>query len=149
MRLKEDVGEGFTDLGINAFKIIRSENRAGEGKAVRVKTARREADDDVALGNITAGKPLIFLDDADDRSGDIEFAIEVDAGHLRSLPTYERAASCRTRLSHPCDHLCDHSRIQFRGSEVIEKKERPSSLHENVIHAVVYHVHTHSPVTSA
>ena len=117
------------------------EDLAEHRVAVGVRTARCDADQHVAVGDVGAREEFGTLGDADQRAGDVERARLVNPWHLSRFATEQRAAGGLARIGHTADDLSDEVGIENAGRDVIEKEQRPSRLDQHIVDAVVDDVH--------
>ncbi len=113
------------------------EQLAQQRVAVRVRAARRHADEHVAGGDVGAGEQRRPLGDADERAGDVEGAGRVDARHLGRLAAEQRAAGRFARLGHAGHDVGDEVGVERARRDVVEEEQRSRRLHEDVADAVV------------
>ena len=105
-----------------------------------MQTVRGQPKNNVADLHILAGDDLLAIHYANDESGQIVLAIRIKPGHLRRLAPDQRAPIVLAGIGDPLHHfLCDR-RIEGPRRQVIHKKQRRSTLHRNVIHAVVHQI---------
>ena len=83
-----------------------------------------------------------FIDDADDKSGQVVFARRIKIRHLRRFAAEQNAAVFSARPRHALDDRCRHIGLELSGREVIQKKERACTLDENVVDAVIDQIGT-------
>ena len=119
---------------------------AGQRVAVGVQAGRGQADEHVAGLDARAGDHLVAVDRAHDEAGQIVLAVGIEAGHLRGFAADQHATVGVAGLGQPGDHVLGHLGIQLAGGQVVQKKERRSALHGDVVDAVVHQVGAHGVV---
>src|SRR5260370_625208 len=105
-----------------------------------MQAGRRQAEDDVSGFDVFAGDDAVTLDYADDESGEIIFAMGIEAGHLRGFSADQGAAVVLAGVGQTFHNFFGNFGLKFAGGEVIHEEERRSALDRNVIHAMVYQV---------
>ena len=80
------------------------------------------------------------FDRADDESGEIVFAVGVEAGHLRGLAANQRAAVLLARARDPSTICSATSGDKLAGRQVVEEEQRRRALNQDVVDAVVHEV---------
>ena len=83
---------------------------------------------------------LLALDHADDESGQVVFALGIEAGHLGGFAADERAAVVLAGLGQAGDDLLGDLRLQLADGEVVHEEQRRGALHGDVVDAVVHQV---------
>src|SRR6266487_4158901 len=86
--------------------------------AVRVQSARGNADDGVAGRDGLAVEHPRFFHDTHNRPAYVVFARLIKARQLRGLAADQRAAVLRAGLREALDDLGEHARLEFAGSEI-------------------------------
>ena len=143
---QQRVSERSIEAGRHGIHRQPLEDLAQQGVAVGVRAARGDADQRVTDHELAARQHLALFDDTDQGAGDVERAGSVDAGHLGGLAAEQRAAGRLARFGHPGDDFCDLRRIELAGGHVVEEEQRPSTLHQHVVDAVVDDVGTDAAV---
>src|SRR5262245_40787445 len=105
-----------------------------------MESRRGQADQHVAHGDLCAVDDSFTIDDANDKPGDVVFAVGIEARHFRGLPTKQRAAIFATTSGHTGYDLFGNVWREPASREVVEKEQRPRALHEDVIHAVIHQI---------
>ena len=77
------------------------------------------------------------LDDTHDEPGDVVLPVGVEAGHLRRLPSEQRALILTTGASHSGHDRLSDGRRQPARAEVVEEEQRLGALNQDVVDAVV------------
>ena len=137
MRCQQRLAERDLEAGWRDVHRHPVEQLAKERKAVRVRAARRDADQHIAGADVVAGQQLRPLGDADQCAGDVERAGHVDTWHLCRLAAEQRATGRFTCLRHPTHDLGDEVGVDHRGGDVVQEEQRPRGLHQHVVDAVI------------
>src|SRR4051795_4866822 len=74
---------------------------------------------------------------AHDEAGHVILSIGIEAGHLRRLSAKQHCAVIPTSISDSRDYVCHCFGFELAGRNVIEKKQRPRTLDQNVVHTVI------------
>ena len=82
-----------------------------------------------------AGQQVSPFDGAHGKSGEVEIAFGVEAGHLGRLAADQGAAGLAAAFGDPGDDLRAVGDVQFSGGVVIEKEKRLGALHDDVVDA--------------
>ena len=94
------------------------------------------ADHDVAGLHARAVDHRLPIDDADARTGEVEFFLAIDAGELRRLAPEQRAASFAADLGCSLDQLGHLLEIDRVRGDVVEQEERLGAGRQDVVDAV-------------
>ena len=111
--------------------------RARERVPIRVQAVARDADADISFARVLGTKQRRALARADDEAGDVVFAVDVEARHLRGLAAEECGAVLATGEGHARDDTLEARRIELAGGEVIEEEERLGTHDRDVVDAVI------------
>ena len=84
-----------------------------------------------------ARQHVALLDDTDQRAGDVERVRCIDTRHLRCLAAQQRTVRGLARLGHTGDDLGDVLGVDPARRHVVEEEQRPGTLHQHVVDAVV------------
>src|SRR5215510_10448409 len=101
-----------------------------------MQSGRRQGDDEIARCDASAVDQFTAIDDPDDKSGDVIFAVPIESGHLRRFTADQRTVAFAAAARQPVDDLFNNLRIEFAGRDVIEKEKRPGPLDQNVVDAM-------------
>ena len=144
-----DVGlqEGFADgfavehvgLGIDAEAVGLEEEFPGEAESVGVETVGREADRDVAGGDVLAGDDLALLDDAGDDADEVE-VVAVHAGHFRGLAAEHGAVRGAAGVGDAAEDVFVERAAELADADVVEEVDGLRALHGDVVDAVVHDI---------
>ena len=130
--------------GIHGAVFHFEKHLAGKGIAVGVQTAGGQGDQRVALGHvIELGKQIGFIHQAHDGARHIHFAGLINAGHLRHFAADKRACRGFAGFRHALDDLFDDFGFEFLRGDVVQEKQRPCALHQDVVDAVVHQILAH------
>jgi hypothetical protein len=105
-----------------------------------VEAGGGEADEDVADFDFFSGDEFVAVNDSDDEAGEIVFALDVKAGHLRGFATDEGAAVGAAGVGESGDDFFGDLGIEAAGGEVVEEEERGRALDGDVVDAVIHEV---------
>ena len=72
---------------------------------------------------------------ADRETGQVIVTFAVEARHLRGFPANQGGAGAPTALGDAGDHLAAGLDRKFRGGVIIQKKQRLTALHHQVVDA--------------
>jgi hypothetical protein len=106
---------------------------ANQREAVRVRAARRDADEAVAGRNVASVDDRILLDDTDGKPGEIVAARRERSGMLGGLAADQRAAGEFAAVRDAFDDLGRHVDVELLADEIIEEEQRLGALHEHVV----------------
>jgi hypothetical protein len=107
-----------------------------------MKTGRRDANQHVAWPDAPAIDERLSGYGADDKTCDIVFTVSIEAGHLRCFAADQRAAILLARGSETLDDLHGDVGIEPAGRKIIQKKQRLSTLHQDVVDAMIDEIDT-------
>ncbi len=82
----------------------------------------------------------VALDHADNESGQIVFAVGIEARHLSGFAADQSTAVVFAGFGQAFDHFLGDFRFEFAGRQVIHEKQRRCALHGDVIDAVVHQI---------
>ena len=105
-----------------------------------------QAEDNIPGLDGFAGDDFFALDYADDESGEIVFAVGIEAGHLSGLAANEGAAVVLAGVGETFDHFFGDALLEFANSEVVHEKHGRGALHSDVINAMINQVGADSVV---
>ena len=77
------------------------------------------------------------LDRPDDRAGDVEVFLRVDARHFGGLTAQECNTVSGAGFRHAADHLCGNVRLEFANGVVVQEEQRLRVHAEDVVDAVI------------
>src|SRR4051812_20615893 len=87
------------------------------------------------------------IHDPDNEPGNVVLTIRIESRHLRGFAADQSTAGFLARTSNPFHDGDDYIRIELSGCDVIHEEERPGSLHQNVVDAVIHQVAANRIVT--
>ena len=91
---------------------------------------------------------LVPPHDPHDEASQVVLVGGVEVGHLGRLAPQQRAPVLLARLGHPGDHVGDHHFVHGPQGEIVQEEERPGTLDQDVVHAVVDQVLPHGVVAT-
>jgi len=121
--LAGDAGDLLREIGVRAL-----EDAADQRKAVGMRAAGREPEQDVAGGNPAAIDRARFLDDADGESGEVVFAGDECLRMLGGLAAGQRASGLLAALRNAADDFAGNGDVERLADVVIEKEQRLGAL---------------------
>src|ERR671925_505649 len=121
-------------------RALAGDARARERVAVRVQTTALDADEHVAFADGFRAQQGRARTRADDETGDVVLAVDVEPGHLRGLAAEQRRAVLAARERHARDDALEPVGVEAPGREVIEEEERFGAHHGDVVDAVIHEV---------
>ena len=113
------------------------EELAGERVAVGVEAGGGNSDEDVAGFDADAGDHFVAVDGANDKAGEVVFAVGVEAGHLGSFAADESTAIGAAGVGEAGDDGLGDIGIEFAGGEVIEEEKGRGALDGDVVDAMI------------
>ena len=143
VQLQEFLGDGgaqFVELRVHIVAGDFEEKLAGQRVAVGVEAGGGQAEQHVAGLDGFAGDHALPLDHAHDEAGQVVFAVVIEAGHFGGFAADERASVLFAAAGDAGDDRCGDAGVEFAGGEVIEKEERQSALHGDVVDAVIHQI---------
>jgi hypothetical protein len=111
------------------------EHTAYQRIAIGVRSARRQADQDVTRADGAAVDDARFLYDADTKTGQIVIGFGIHAGHFSRLAADERCAGLAAAFCNPGDNPPRRIHLELPGGVVVQKKQRLGTQHGDVIDA--------------
>ena len=124
------------------------ENPPDQGKPVTVETTGGQADHHIPVGDVRAIHDLLVLRDANDKSRQVIVSLRVHPRHLRRFSPHKGTSRFPASLGNSLQNLPAGIRIQFSTGKVIQKKEGPGPLDNNVVHAHGHEVNSYRLVTT-
>jgi hypothetical protein len=131
------MGERLSEFGKDGVEGDIFKNLADERVAIRMRAGGAQAEKQVTGLQVRAREEGGAVNDAHDRSGHVKFSRQVHAGHLCGLAAEQRAPGLAACGGDPAHHCDDHLGVKSGTCNVVEKKEGPRTLHEDVVDAVV------------
>src|SRR6266576_2433057 len=113
---------------------------ARERVPVRVQSGRRVADQLIARRYAIAVKRVVLFHHTDNRARQIVVTRRVQIGELRRFSAGERHVVRAATARNARHDLRRDLRDEIAGREIVEKGERPRTVHDNVIHRVVHEI---------
>ena len=113
------------------------DHTASKRKAVRLESARGEAENHVPGADRLARDELRLGDAADDRADEIVLARRIEARHFGGLAAEERHLVLLAGLAETGNDRLELLGVDFRRADVVHEEKRLGALHEDVVHAVV------------
>lgn len=126
------IGEFFWQMA-SRFK----EKFAREGISVRMQALGWKAEQEVTGNDVAAGEHAVALNSADDKARQVVFTHGVQARHLGSFASDQRAAVVLAATRNSCNDAAADGGIELADCEVIEKEQGRCALDSNVIDAMV------------
>src|SRR5690242_11502939 len=102
-----------------------------------MQSGRGHTDERVARSNCSTVDQPIPSDHADNEAGDVVFTVGVESRHFSGFAAKKRTSVLTAGGGEPVDNLDCHIRLQPPGGEIIEKKQRLRTLHEDVVDTMV------------
>ena len=121
-------------------------NFAHQRIPIGVRTRGRQPQHHITRHDFFTVDDLGFFDSTHRKAGQIIFAIRVHARHLGGLTPNQGATGHFTTGRNPFDHIGRGRDIEFAASEVVEKKQRFSTLHQNIVDAHGDEINAHGVV---
>src|SRR4030095_9732594 len=117
--------------------------------AVAVNSARHKTDEHIAGNDLGRLDDLRFLDNADNKAGEIVFAVGKIAGVLGGFAADQRAPRLSTTRGDAAHHRLGDFDIELAAHEVVKKKQRLSALSKNIVHAHRHQIDADGVVNSS
>jgi hypothetical protein len=105
-----------------------------------MQSARRKADEHIALDKILTCEQVFALHSSYDESGQIVLARGVEPGHFRGLPADQGAGVRFTPARHTGDYVGGDLRVELAYREIVEEEERRRALNHDVVDAVIHQI---------
>ena len=105
---------------------------------VRVQSNRWQPEHDVTRRDSMTVNHPVAIDNPDDEAGYIVFAVCIEPRHLGRLAAQQHAAIFTAAVGHAFDDAGNYLRREFPGRDVVEEEQRPRTLYQNVVDAMVH-----------
>ena len=110
---------------------------AGQGVAIGVQAVRGQAQDHVAHFDRLAADDALALDRAHDESGQVVFAIGIEARHLGGFPADQGTAVVLAGFGQAFNDFLGDFRLDLARGQVVHEEERRGALHRDVVDAMI------------
>src|SRR5262245_22901307 len=111
-----------------------------ERVSVGVKPDRWQSDQKIAMLNGFSVEHARAVHDSHNETGPVIFAIRVESWHFRGFAADERASGLLAGAGDAFDDGNDDFGIELARGDVIHKKERPRSLDQYVVDAMIHEI---------
>src|SRR5215472_12620569 len=105
-----------------------------------MKSIRGKPDQNVASLYILSTNDLVAVYHANNKTGEVVFSIRIKARHLSGFAADQGAAIMLAAVDNTRYDLLGHLRLEVPTSQIVHEEHRSSTLHGNVIYAMVHQV---------